>query len=269
MRHGIDKLQWIRSFRNELGRLAQGMRDVKGTDCITFIHHKDIPKGQKIAHSRIACNIRPQKKETHRTRMTIGGNLLDYEGNTKTPTADLITLKLLINSVLSTPQAKFMTTDMKNFYLETALKKKQHVFLPADLLPDEITQACNLQDKIHNGKICMQINAGICGLKEAGALANQQPQQHLAPCGHAPSRCAPGLRKHSLGRVIFGSIVDDFAVKHTDRSQAEHLIQALKDKHEDIEVNWEGNELCGINLKWNFETRTCQLNIPNHTEKLR
>ena len=56
--------------------------------------------------------------------MTIGGNLLDYDSNTKTPTADLITLKLLLNSILSTPQAKFMTIDIKNFYLETKLKNK-------------------------------------------------------------------------------------------------------------------------------------------------
>ena len=105
--------------------------------------------------------------------MTIGGNLLDYDGNTKTPTADLITLKLLLNSVLSTPEAKFMTIDIKNFYLETKLKNKQYMFLPAELIPDEIMQAYNLHDKIHNGKIYMEMNKGIYGLKEAGTLANQ------------------------------------------------------------------------------------------------
>ena len=70
------------------------------------------------------CNIRPQKKETYRIRITIGRNLLDYDSNIKTPIADLITLKLLLNSVLSTPEAKFMTINTKNFYLETKLKNK-------------------------------------------------------------------------------------------------------------------------------------------------
>lgn len=104
---GKDKQIWQRSFSNELGRLAQGIRDIKGTDCITFIPYEQIPKDKKVAYARIVCSIRPQKKETHRTRMTIGGNVLDYDGKTKTPTADLITLKLLLNSVLSTPKAKF------------------------------------------------------------------------------------------------------------------------------------------------------------------
>ena len=70
--------------------------------------------------------------------MTIRGNQLDYEGNTKTSTANLITMKLLLNSVLSTPNAKFMTVDIKNFYLETKLKDKQYMFLPAELIPKEI-----------------------------------------------------------------------------------------------------------------------------------
>ena len=118
-------------------------------------------KIKKVAYARIACSIRPQKKETHRTRMTIGGNALDYDGKTKTPTADLITLKLLLNSVLSTPKAKFLTIDIKNFYLETKLKNKQHMFLPADLIPKEIMDACNLHELVHNGRIYIAIHKGI------------------------------------------------------------------------------------------------------------
>ena len=173
LQKGKDKTIWQRSFSNELGRLAQGIRDIKGTNCISFIPHSQIPKGKKVAYARIVCTTRPQKKETHRTRMTIGDNLLDYDGKTKTPTADLITLKLLLNSVLSIPKAKFLTIDIKNFYLETELKNKQYMFLPAELIPNEIMDKCNLHDLIHNGKICMAINKAIYSLKEAGALANE------------------------------------------------------------------------------------------------
>ena len=67
--------------------------------------------------------------------MTIRDNLLNYDSKTKTPTADLIALKLLLNSVLSTSNAKFLTIDIKKFYLETKLKNKQHMFLPAELIP--------------------------------------------------------------------------------------------------------------------------------------
>ena len=60
----------------------------------------------------------------------------------------------------------------KKFYLETKLKNKQHIFLPAELIPEEIMLACNLHNKIHNGKMHIEMNKSICGLKEAGALAN-------------------------------------------------------------------------------------------------
>ena len=106
--------------------------------------------------------------------MTISGNLLDYNSNTKTLTANLITIKLLLNSVLSTPNAKFMTINIKNFYLEIKLKDKQCMFLPAALIPEEIMNHYNLYSKIHNDNICIHINKGIYGLKEARALANEQ-----------------------------------------------------------------------------------------------
>ena len=49
----------------------------------------------------------------HRTRMTIGSNILDYNKSTKALTTDLITMKLLLNSILSIPEAKFMTINIK------------------------------------------------------------------------------------------------------------------------------------------------------------
>ena len=35
---------WIKSLVKELGRLAQGIRDIKGTDTILFIVKSEIPK---------------------------------------------------------------------------------------------------------------------------------------------------------------------------------------------------------------------------------
>jgi hypothetical protein len=35
---------WTKSFANELGRLAQGIPDVPGTDTIKFIRNEDVPQ---------------------------------------------------------------------------------------------------------------------------------------------------------------------------------------------------------------------------------
>ena len=51
-----------------------------GTDTIEFIFHKDKKKDRRATYMRSLCNIRPQKTETHRTRLTAGGNIIDYPG---------------------------------------------------------------------------------------------------------------------------------------------------------------------------------------------
>jgi hypothetical protein len=55
----------------------------------------------------------PEKiDEPNRTRLVAGGDQVHYPGDAGMPTADLLTIKLLINSIISTQGAKFMTMDI-------------------------------------------------------------------------------------------------------------------------------------------------------------
>ena len=106
---------WEHSAANEFGRLAQGVGDrVEGTNTIHFIKRSQVPADRVVTYAKFVCSIREQKKETHRTRLTVGGNLIDFPGEVSTPTADMLTAKLLINSILSTPNAKFAGADLKD-----------------------------------------------------------------------------------------------------------------------------------------------------------
>ena len=91
----------MHSFANELGRLAQGIRNIKGMDTIKFIPLSAVPKGETVTYSRIVCTFHPQKDKQHRTRLTAGGNLIVCLYDMSTPTARLITNKSLFNSVKS------------------------------------------------------------------------------------------------------------------------------------------------------------------------
>jgi len=84
----------------------------------------DIPHDRKdnIAHTRVVCKVRPTKADPNRTRVTIGGNTINYIGDCGTKTASLETVKLVVNSTLSTPNAEYMTMDLANFYLGTPLE---------------------------------------------------------------------------------------------------------------------------------------------------
>ena len=72
-----------------------------------------------MTNSRIVCNKQPQKEEVNRSRLTVDGSRIDAEMDCGTPTASLFTVKMLLNSVISTKGAKFMTLDIKDFYLNT------------------------------------------------------------------------------------------------------------------------------------------------------
>jgi hypothetical protein len=97
---------WTRSMANELGRLTQGVADRNtGTNTLTWIPHSAVPKGRTVTYARVCCDIRPQKEEVNRTRVTVGGNLIDYPGKVSTDTAGLTTAKLVMNSTISTSGA--------------------------------------------------------------------------------------------------------------------------------------------------------------------
>ncbi len=49
----------------------------------------------------IVCEVCPDKDDTNRKQITIGGNRICYPGDVGTNTASLELLKLLLNSVLS------------------------------------------------------------------------------------------------------------------------------------------------------------------------
>ena len=72
--------------------------------------------------------------------MTVGWERINYPVDVATKTADITTTKLLLNSVVSTPDAKFMTLDVKNFYLNTPLKRYEYLRIPINLIPEEVIQ---------------------------------------------------------------------------------------------------------------------------------
>ena len=144
---------WERSLANGLGRLAQGIREVKGTNTITFIRKTEVPSNRfkDITYGRIVVDFRPQKSEPNRSRLTAGGNLINYPYETSAPTCGIPVIKLLWDSVLSTPGAKFASFDLKDFYLGTKLKRPEFMRLPLKIIPKEIVDAYNLKSLATDG----------------------------------------------------------------------------------------------------------------------
>ena len=85
------------------------------------------------------------------------------------PTADLITVKLLINSIISTPGAKFMTMDIKDFYLNTPMARHKYMRLKISDMPDDIIEHYNLREiATPDGLIYCEIQKRMYGFPQAG-----------------------------------------------------------------------------------------------------
>ena len=70
-----------------------------GTNSVFVVTHGEIEIAMKTGHkwtyARVVFDYFPQKEDTNRIRIAVGGNLITYKGDTSTRTADLTTSKLL------------------------------------------------------------------------------------------------------------------------------------------------------------------------------
>ena len=100
-----------------------GTRVPSGTNTIFFIPKDKIPNGWTFNYGRIVAKIQLQKAETHHTQLTVGGNLINFHDDVTTLTADLITVKLIFNSVVSGKNEKLMCIDIAKFYLNNTMDR--------------------------------------------------------------------------------------------------------------------------------------------------
>jgi hypothetical protein len=100
----------------------------------------------------------PQKADPKRIRIIAGDNLINYPGELTTRMADITTLKLHWNSILSTSETKYMCLDIKKFYLPAPLDQYKYMCIPLALFPPWITKQYDLANKIHNGHIYLPLS---------------------------------------------------------------------------------------------------------------
>ena len=136
--------------------MAQGNDKINtpGTCSIFLTTHKKIrhiPQDIVVTYARLVVDFRPPKDDPDPVRITDGGNLIKYPGELTTRIADIITDKILWNSILSTKVARFMGLDIKNFYLGTPVDRFEYMKIPITLLTTHVRQ----QYQLHGDRVKM------------------------------------------------------------------------------------------------------------------
>jgi hypothetical protein len=107
----------------------------------------------------------------YRVRLAYGGDRSDYPFEVSTTTVDVTTVKLHFNSIISTPNARHMTMDLQNFYLNTPLTRYEYTRAPLSMIPQSVIEHYNLLEIATDGFVMVEIVKGIYGLPQAGILA--------------------------------------------------------------------------------------------------
>eukprot|EP00804_Cyclotella_cryptica_P007736 CCRYP_001353-RA/>CCRYP_001353-RA protein AED:0.15 eAED:0.15 QI:0/0/0/1/0.2/0.16/6/0/947 len=232
LRHPKFKEAWNISAANEFGRLAQGIKGrVKATDTIKFIPKSDIPPDRlkDVTYIKFVCQVRTEKDEPNRTRATFGGNLIHYPDDVGTPTADLLLIKIFLNSVISTPGARFATADLSNFYLCTPMPRPEFGRVKLSDIPEEIIEEYKLRELATKDEwVYFRADKTHYGLPQAGSLSHDLLEKRLNAEGYVKTLTVPGLWKHKTRNIQFVLVVDDFGIKYVKKEDLDHLVGVLK-----------------------------------------
>ena len=125
--------------------------------------------------------------------MTVGGNILDYSGNTATEVTSLETKKIHSNSTISTTGAIQAFADIGNFYTNYRLRKPELIKVHISDIPQEIIDEYNVMIYANgDGFVYVEIMGAMYGLKQAGKISNDDIIEYLKEFGYYPSRKTPG-----------------------------------------------------------------------------
>ena len=201
--------------------------------------------------------------------MTVGGDRLQYPDNTASLAATLLETKLLLNCTIyqSAGGARFMTVDIKDFFLQTVMDQPEYMKIHSKYFLQDIQNKYNIKKKIHTDNyIYCKINRGVYGLKQAAHLAYDSLKHHLASYGYHPDKYAKNIWAHETCKTKFCLCVDDFGVQYFSQEDVEHLLQALQDKYI-IAKDFSGKIFCGLDITWDYVNGWVNISMKNYINK--
>jgi hypothetical protein len=196
-----------------------------------------------------------------------GGDRVHYPFDAGTPTTDLLTIRLLINSVISTPRARFFMMDIKNFYLCTPMTRYEYMQLKLSDMSEEVIAHYHLLDIASlNRYVYCKIHQGMYKLPQVGIITQELLAKRLKEHGYNQSKTLPGLWTHEWHPITFSLIIDAFRVKYIGEEYAQHLIQVVQ-KYYSCMFKKEGERYCRLTIKWNYAGKKVYLLMPSYVEK--
>ena len=252
---------WARADGEEIERLF-----VTGTIKPEFF--RDIPTDRVITYVNPICVEKTNDDGSikFRTRLTIGGDRIDYPYDTAAVTAEMEAIKILLNCMIS-ENANWSTIDLTDFYLGTDLPHPEYIRIPRNLIPENVITFYDLERFFSSNAIYCSVHKTHYGLPQAGALSQQRLFKHLKLHGYTQLPSTPSVFRNQSGTIRFSLVVDDFAIVWQDQDSIDHFIKTLTQLYQ-VKVNWKGTKYLGMNIRINRAKRHVTLTMPGYITKL-
>ena len=165
----------------------------------------------------VVCELKPHKEDPNRTRITVAGSKICYPGDVGTPTGSLDPVKLIINSVLSRRNARFVCFDLKKFYLQTLMERSEYLRINLSDIPHKFIKEYDLTQSVQNRWIYFEIFRGCYGLQQSGRLANDLLRTRLEKEVYYEAATKPGLWSHKWRPIQFFLLVEEFGIEYVGK----------------------------------------------------
>jgi hypothetical protein len=226
--------------------LAQGLNpDMKnGTDTIHFIPHTDVPGHQIPTDLRIVSS----KNQIPPHPLHLWWQRIIYHGKVSTSTTDITTAKILLNS-----DARFMTIDIKDFYLNTTLPEYEYMRIPVKDIPGIIMHNYKLHDLARNDSVTVEIRKGMYGLPKLVS----SPTNASSSTSPSPATTLTNTRQvFAVSNPVPSPSVLLLTTSVSNTSDANKPSTSLLASNPSTPAP--PNDL-SITLKWNYITRTIDM----------
>ena len=116
----------------------------------------------------VVCEVKPHKEDPNRTHITVAGSQICYPGDVGTPTGSLDLVKLIINIFMSHRNARFVSLDLQNFYLQIPMDQSKYVRINFLDIPQEFIEEYDLSKAAQNVWIYFKTLCRCYGLPQSG-----------------------------------------------------------------------------------------------------
>jgi hypothetical protein len=259
---GTDGAKWQSAAHAEFVRLFEVRKNCH------WIRRSQIPSGRIASYYNPRCKIKVKNGTSdYRVRGTYGGNVTDFTGDRTAHTADMTTVKILLNHTVSSPDWKWMTADITDMYLHTELDKPEYMFIDKMDIPAESWHHFNLDKLVTPGdtRVAVKITGGLYGLPQAGNLAQKKLITHLAAHGYTQCPHTTCLFKHETLPIFFSLIVDDFGISYKGQEAADHLLHTLRLAYP-ITMDPDGKKYAGFSINFDYAARQVRVSMPGYVQ---